>query len=120
MFDRQQAELTTLTAQEHQARHLLDGVRRTVETEVAAALREYDAAARALEVMEASVLDPVKENFGFIETAYAEGKLDLLEFVVVQNDLVEAELTYLEALATFRRAEATLATALGEGFEGAR
>jgi cobalt-zinc-cadmium efflux system outer membrane protein len=113
VFDRNQGEVMALAAQEQQARHLLNATRRTVEQEVTEALREYEAAGRALEVLEARVLDPVRENLGFIETAYREGKIDLLQFVVVQNDLVRAEFTYLDSLAAFRRAEANLAAAIG-------
>jgi cobalt-zinc-cadmium efflux system outer membrane protein len=59
------------------------------------------------------VLGRVDENFGFIETAYRAGKIDLFQLVVVQNDLVSAQLSYLDALARFRQSEVDLERAIG-------
>lgn len=113
VFDRKQAEMTALAAQERQARHLLERTRRAIEQEVNQALREYEAASRVLAVMESRVLDPVRETFGFLETAYRESKIDLMQMIVVQNDLVHAQMSYVDALLTFRRAEINVGAAIG-------
>src|SRR5579884_3901332 len=118
VFDRKQGELVALAAQENQARHLVDATRRTIEKEVAGALREYDAARRTVEVFEHDVLARVEENFGFIETSYREGKISLLDLVVVENDLVQAQLSYVDSLTRFRTAEADLERAVGGPLEG--
>jgi cobalt-zinc-cadmium efflux system outer membrane protein len=112
LFNRNQAEIMALAAQEQQARHLLDATRLTVEKEVAEALGAYDAARRALEVLEGRVLEPARANFAFIETAYHEGKIDLLQLIVLNNDLVQAQIGYLESLEDFRDAEARLVAAV--------
>jgi outer membrane protein TolC len=59
------------------------------------------------------VLNRVDENFGFIDAAYQAGKIDLFQLIVVQNDLVSAQLSYLDALARFRQAEVDLERAIG-------
>lgn len=116
IFDRKQGELVALAAQESQARYLADGTRRTIEKEVAEAFRQYDAARRTLVVFEQDVLARVDENFRFIETAYRAGKIDLFQFIVVQNDLVAAQLSYLDSVARFREAEVNLERAVGGPF----
>ena len=118
VFDRKQGDLVALAAQENQARHLVDATRRTVEKEVAEALREYEAARRTVEVFEHDVLARVEENFGFIETSYREGKISLLDLVVVENDLVQAQLSYVDSLTRFRTAEADVERAVGGPLEG--
>jgi cobalt-zinc-cadmium efflux system outer membrane protein len=112
-FDRKQGELVALAAQELQARRFVDGTRRPIEKEVAQSFREYQAARRTLEIFEADVLGRVEESFRFIEEAYREGKIDLPHFVVVQNDLVMAQLSYLDSLTRFRKAEVGLQRATG-------
>ena len=54
-----------------------------------------------------------EENFRFIEIAYREGKIDLLQLVVVQNDLVTAKLSYLDSLWDYWRAWTDLERAVG-------
>jgi cobalt-zinc-cadmium efflux system outer membrane protein len=113
LFDRKQGELVALAARHNQAALQHDAVRRQVEQEVADALQRYDAARRTLTVFEQDVLARVDENFRFIETAYRAGKIDLFQVVVVQNDLVAAQLSYLDVLARFRQAEIDLERAMG-------
>ena len=113
VFDRKQGELVALAGRQTQARFQVDAVRRRIEQEVAESLQRYDAAGRALAVYEQDVVGRVDETFGFIETAYRAGKIDLFQLVVVQNDLVSAQLSYLDALARFRQSEVELERAIG-------
>lgn len=113
VFDRKQGELVALGAQEAQARQLAVATRRGIEKEVGTAVREYEASRQTLDIFEKDVLGRVEENFRFIETAYREGKIDLLQFVVVQNDLVLAQMSYLDSLTRFRAADVGLERALG-------
>ena len=113
VFDRKQGELVTLAGRQTQARFQIDAVRRRIEEEVTDSLQRYQAAGRTLAIFEQDVLGRVDENFGFIETAYRAGKIDLFQLVVVQNDLVAAQLSYLDALSRFRQSEVDLERALG-------
>ena len=113
VFDRKQGELVALAGRQTQARFQVDAVRRRIVQEVVESLQRYEAAGRALAVFEQDVLGRVDENFGFIETAYRAGKIDLFQLVVVQNDLVAAQLSYLDALARFRQSEVDLERAIG-------
>src|SRR5262249_53218741 len=113
LFDRKQGELVTLAGLETRARFQVDAVRQRIAQEVVESLQRYQAAGRALAVFEQDVLGRVDETFGFIEAAYRAGKIDLFQLVVVQNDLVSAQLSYLDALARFRQSEVDLERAIG-------
>lgn len=117
LFDRKQGELVSLAARHNQARFQTDALRLTIEQEVGEALRRYDAARQTLAVFEQGVLAPVDENYRFIEIAYRAGKIDLFQLVIVQNDLVAAQLSYLDSLARFREAAVDLERAIGAPIE---
>jgi len=113
LFDRRQGELLALAGRRRQAQFEVDATVRTVEKEVADAFQSYEAARREVEIFEQDILGRAEENFRFIETAYRAGKLDFFQFVVVQNDLVGAQLSYLDSLTAFREAEVNLEQAVG-------
>jgi cobalt-zinc-cadmium efflux system outer membrane protein len=113
LFDRRRGELVALAGRHSQARFEVDATERTVEKEVADAFQSYETGRREVEIFEKDILDRAAENFRFIETAYKAGKIDFLQFVVVQNDLVSAQLSYLDSLAAFREAEVNLEQAVG-------
>lgn len=113
LVDRNQGELVVLGGRARQARHQVTATRRQIEQEVSSAFREYEAAGRAVQVFQQEVLQQVHENLRFIEIAYREGKISLLQFIVVQDDLTRAQLSYLDSLSQFRLAEADLEQAIG-------
>jgi cobalt-zinc-cadmium efflux system outer membrane protein len=113
VFDRKQAELTTLAGRRAQATYDRFGTALAIETEVRDAYRSYEAAADSVKVFEADAVDRVAESFRFIETAYREGKIDLLQLIVAQNDLVNAQLSYLDSLWDYWRSRVALERAVG-------
>ncbi len=117
LFDRRQGELVALAGRRRQAQFEANAVVRTVEQEVADAFQAYVAAQREVEIFEKDILGRAEENSRFIETAYQAGKIDFFQFVVVQNDLVSAQLSYLDSLAAFRDAEVNLEQAVGAPLE---
>ena len=117
VFDRRQAELTALAGQRAQAGYNRTAAALTVQAEVRDAYRSYEAAAEAVQVFEADALSRIAENFRFVETAYREGKIDLLQLVVVQNDLVSAQFSYLDSLWDYWLARTALERAIGQPLE---
>ena len=113
VFDRKQGELVTQGGELNRGRHQMMAVTRNIEREVETAFQAYEAARRSVEVFEAEVLDRIEENFRFIEIAYREGKIGLLQLIVVQDDLITAQLSYVDSLGQFRVAEANLEQAVG-------
>ena len=113
LFDRKQAELTQLAGRKTQAGYEQQSIELRVRQEVGDALRSYEAAKAEVEVFEKDVLERAQENFQLIEIAYQEGKIDLLQVVVVQNDLVSARFSYLDSLWDYRLAHIALERATG-------
>lgn len=113
LFDRKQAELTQLAGRKAQAGYEQQGVELRIKQEVGDAFRSYEAAKEEVEVFEKEVLDRAAENFQLMETAYQEGKIDLLQVVVVQNDLVNAQFSYLDSLWNYWLARTALERATG-------
>jgi len=113
LFDRKQGELVTQGAELNRGHHQVVVMSRNIEQEVKKAFQEYEAARQSVEVFEAEVLDRVDENFRFIEISYREGKIGLLQLIVVQDDLITAQLSYVESLGQFRSAEVNLEQAVG-------
>ncbi len=113
IFDRKQAELTALSGLRGKATHDRDALRLAVEAEVSEALRAYRAAHACVELFEEDASERIRESFTFVETAYRQGKIDLLQLIVVQNDLVAAELSYIGSLRDFWAARIALERAVG-------
>ncbi len=118
VFDRKQAELTSLAGERARATHDRSDALLTIRAEVREAYRSYGAAAESVKVFEADAFGRIAESFRLIETAYREGKIDLLQLVVVQNDLVNAQLSYLDSLWDYWHARVALERAVGEPLEG--
>jgi cobalt-zinc-cadmium efflux system outer membrane protein len=114
LFDRKQAELTQLAGRAGQARYERQSTELRIQQEVRDALRSYEAAREEVAVFETAVLDRAAENFQLIETAYREGKIDLLQLVVVQNDLVTARFSYVDSLENYWLARTALERAVGQ------
>ena len=112
-FDRKQGELVTQGGELNRGRHQIVSVTRNIERDVKTAFQAFEAARQSVEVFEAEVLDRIEENFRFIEIAYREGKIGLLQLIVVQDGLITAQLSYVDSLGQFRTAEANLEQAIG-------
>jgi len=113
VFDRKQGELVTQGGEFNRSRHQVVAVTRNIEREVETAFQAYQAARQSVEVFEAEVLERIDENFRFIEIAYQEGKIGLLQLIVVQDDLISAQLSYVDSLGQFRAAQTNLTQAVG-------
>lgn len=113
LFDRKQGELVTLSGELNRSRHQTAAVTRDIEREIETAFQAYEAARRSVEVFEAEVLERIEENFRFVEISYREGKIGLLQLIVVQDGLIAAQLSYVDSLGEFRTAEADLTQAVG-------
>lgn len=119
LFDRKQAELTALAGDRRRASYNRRAALLNIATEVRDAADGYEAAAQSLRIYESDMAARVEQNFGFIEASYRAGKISLLQLVVVQNDLVRAELSYLDALWEYRAARTGLEFAIGADLDKA-
>jgi cobalt-zinc-cadmium efflux system outer membrane protein len=111
IFDRKQAELTALSGERLRASYERAAMQLTVEQEVRNAIAGYDAARETLALFESDLIGRVTDGFGLIETSYRAGKIGLLQLIVAENDLVTAQLSYLDSLWDYRAARVVLETA---------
>jgi cobalt-zinc-cadmium efflux system outer membrane protein len=113
VFNRKQAEMIQLAGRKGQAGFERQSVELQIRQEVGDALRAYDTAKAEVEVFEQAVLERATENFQLIEVAYREGQINLLQLVVVQNNLITAQLSYIDALTAYWQARIALERATG-------
>lgn len=113
VFNRNQGDLVTQGGALNQIRHQMVAVTRNIEREVKTAFQSYEAARRSVEVFETKVLDRIQENFRLIEMAYQEGKIGLLQLIVVQDELLNAQLSYVGSLGQLQIAVVNLQQAVG-------
>jgi outer membrane protein, heavy metal efflux system len=118
IFDRKSAELTQLTGERTKAVHEQAATELAVRAEVRDAIRSYEAARESATTFQADAVGRIDESFGFVETAYREGKIDVLQLVVAENDLVAAQLSYLDSLLDYALARVALERAVGQPLEG--
>lgn len=104
LFDRNQGVVAERAARAEQARFSRDAAALAIRTEVADAYRAYVAAHEEAEVYERDVLLPARENQALLERAFRAGKVGLPTLVLLRNQLLDAELGYLDAWLARRRA----------------
>jgi outer membrane protein, heavy metal efflux system len=84
-----------------------------IGNEVASAASAYTLAHEELQILESAVLIPARENQRLLEIAYREGKSNLPTILLLRNQLLQAELDYLDAWLAGRIALANLEAAIG-------
>ncbi|MGI9188673.1 MAG: TolC family protein, partial [Longimicrobiaceae bacterium] len=104
LFDRNQGIIAQRQARAEQA--VLEGraVELRIRTGVTRAYRAYVAASEEAAVLEESVLQPARANQALLETAYRAGKIDLPTLLLLRNQLLDAEIGYLDAALARRQA----------------
>ena len=119
VFDRNQGELVSLSGERRRASSELAASVLEVEGEVRDAWSRYAAAREAVATFEKVATTRLEESHRLLETSYREGKVGLLSLIAGQNDLIEAELAYLQAVSDYWSAhvalERSVGRALGEG-----
>ena len=114
VFNRNSGEIEARQAAVRQAQADRAAVAQRVRAEVESAVRAYNAAAAEVEVLEATVLAPARENRLLLEAAYREGKVGLPVLLLIRNQVIDAEQEYWSAWLAEREALAMLAAATGD------
>lgn len=106
--DRARAAVARLAAE---AREI--AVERSVRAEVSRAYATLVAAGDELTLATSRVLEPAREQQQLLESAYAEGAIDLPSVLLLRAPLVESELEYWDTWERFQMAEVDLRSATG-------
>jgi Arc/MetJ family transcription regulator len=88
-------------------------VRAQVAAEIHEAMIDRDRAVRALRIYDRDVLRALEENLGLLRRMLAAGKASPAEVIVLQRELLEGRLGYLEARLDLATADARARTAVG-------
>ncbi|NVB80710.1 MAG: TolC family protein [Kofleriaceae bacterium] len=94
-----------------------DAARLAIERDVRTTRRRYQAASEAVAAFDQQVVGKLGENLKLAREMLAAGKLGLLELNTVRRDLVESQLSYLDAIGEAVEARAALERALGRSLE---
>jgi cobalt-zinc-cadmium efflux system outer membrane protein len=97
LFNRRRGEATILAGRRAQAKDQLRATELDVEQQVRDAYNRYMTARQALAIYEQEVVAPARESFGLLETAFTEGKIDLLRLAIAEREAFEARMAYVGA-----------------------
>lgn len=113
VFQRNQGERERTRAAAERARAELRAVEAEVSSEVAQAAREAERARRTLALYDESVLRAQEESLVLLRRMFEAGKVRPAEVILLQRELLEGRLGYVDARAELATADARLRTALG-------
>lgn len=116
-LNRNQGERQALRAAARQAELERASLVTTVRAEIASALASYQSAAIEVQVLEATVIAPARQNRQLVEIAYREGKVGLPVLLLIQNQAIDAEREYWTAWLAARQALANLTEATAQNIE---
>ncbi len=84
-----------------------------VEAEIRASSARLTAASKAASVYDAGVLTTHSENLRLLREQYSEGKVTYVELVLLQRELLEAQLGYVQARVDVAKARVAVESAAG-------
>lgn len=78
------------------------------------AINQWETARQGAELFQREVIEQIDENFRLLEAAYRERRIDLPQLLVMENNLVNANQSYLEVLSSLRAAAIQIEEVTGE------
>ncbi|HEY6365371.1 MAG TPA: TolC family protein, partial [Candidatus Binatia bacterium] len=113
IFNRRQGELESLEARKIQARAELLGLEKEIRKEVDLALNQWTVALESFQLFQREIIERTEENFKLLEAAYRERKIDFPQVLIMENDLIAANLSYLDTSLALREAAIRLQEVAG-------
>jgi cobalt-zinc-cadmium efflux system outer membrane protein len=114
VFNRRQGELDSLEARRIQARAELLALEKEIQKEVSQAINKWETARQSADLFQREVIEQIDENFRLLEAAYRERRIDLPRLLIMENDLVNGNQSYLEILSSLREAAIQIEEVTGE------
>lgn len=116
-FDRNRAEINAAEAQQQVDVIEITSQERQINREVMAAFLSLSTAQNTLKFYGGDSVELLNENLKLTRAAYKLGEANLLEVILMQNEFVEMQFAYLDALAAYYKALAQLEFAVGTSIE---
>lgn len=114
IFNRHQGEIASLHARSTQARAELLALEKEIRKEADQAINEWSSGLESHQLFQNEIVASMEENFKLLEAAYRERKIDFPQALIMENDLVAANLSYLETALKLREAAIKLQEVTGE------
>lgn len=114
LSNRNQGAIAEAVAQVEQARAQREGLEQMIRRDVLLAYHRYEAARRALDILNRGVLAESQESFRIVMLAYDLGEMRLLDVVNQQRHFVEAQMSYAAVQKDYSAAIVELELAVGK------
>ena len=85
-----------------------------IQKEVNQAINQWETARQGADLFQREVIEQTDENFRLLEAAYRERKIDLPRLLIMENDLITANQSYLDVLLSLREAAIRIEEVTGE------
>ena len=116
-FDRNHAEINATEVQQQVDVIEISSQERQINREVMAAFLSLSTAQNTLKFYGGDSIELLNENLKLTRAAYELGEANLLEVILMQNEFVEMQFAYLDALTAYYKALAQLESAVGTSIE---
>ena len=116
-FDRNRAEIHAAEAQQQVDTIEISRQERQINREVMTAFLSLSTAQSTLKFYGGDSVELLNENLKLTRAAYELGEANLLEVILMQNEFVEMQFAYLDALAAYYTALGQLEFAIGTSVE---
>ena len=113
LWNREQGNIREASSKVIQAKAERDALENSIRAEVVTASRRYQSASRTLDLIRTGVVNETQAGFTITQLAYRLGDMRLLDVLVQQRSLVDAQIAELTAEAEAAAAEAELELAVG-------
>jgi cobalt-zinc-cadmium efflux system outer membrane protein len=113
IWDRKQSELKKARTAKDTANVNLKNKYLGIQKEVEAAYRSFMAENEGISIYTDEIMPQVDESLKLNEISYREGKINFIEFLTVQSDLIEIRTAYLNTLLDYNNAIINLETVSG-------
>ena len=110
IWDRKQSELKKARTAKNTAGINIKNKYLGIQKEVEAAYRSFMAEKEGISIYTDEIMPQVDESLKLNEISYKEGKINFIEFLTVQSDLIEIRTAYLNTLLDYNNAIINLET----------
>lgn len=113
IWDRKQSELKAARSEKDIAKINIENKYLQIEKEIDSAYRSFKSSVKSITIFDNEIIPQVDENLELNEISYSEGKINFIEFLTVQNSLIETKTIHLNALLDYNKAIIDLETVSG-------
>lgn len=120
IFDLKKGGVKESIVQKSKADSEIANLKSIIEREVAEAFIKLQSAQRQLRLYRDGILDLLDKNLELVQTSYQLGEADILEVIITQNEFIESNFSYLDALGDYQLTLSDLEAAIGKTDEEMR